>query len=326
MLFCAAAHVLILLIREVLKMKENRKNNLVGSILLALCAVIWGSSFVSQSTGAEYVGPFTFMGLRSFLGSATLLPVIIIKDAVLKKRGKYVGMKTKKERLFFAKGALACGASLCVASCLQQIGIDKGTPSGKAGFITAFYILLVPIFSVALKKKIRPIIWPCAAAALVGLYLLCVNDSSVQSSDAYVLACAFCFTVQILIVDAVSPKVDGIKLSCCQFFVVGVLCLAPMFIFEEVTLESIKAAAPSIAYSGIMSSGIAYTLQILGQKRTEPTVASMLMSLESVFALITGMIILHEIPSARELVGCVVMFAAIIAAQLPERKKAESPA
>ena len=225
MLFCAAAHVLILLIREVLKMKENRKNNLVGSILLALCAVIWGSSFVSQSTGAEYVGPFTFMGLRSFLGSATLLPVIIIKDAVLKKRGKYVGMKTKKERLFFAKGALACGVSLCVASCLQQIGIDKGTPSGKAGFITAFYILLVPIFSIALKKKIRPIIWPCAAAALVGLYLLCVNDSSVQSSDAYVLACAFCFTVQILIVDAVSPKVDGIKLSCCQFFVVGVLCL-----------------------------------------------------------------------------------------------------
>ncbi len=306
-------------------MKQNRKNNLIGSILLTVCAIIWGSSFVSQSTGAEYVGPFTFMGLRSLLGSATLLPVILIKDAVQKKRGKYIGLKTKQERLFFIKGAIACGVSLCVASCLQQIGIDKGTSSGKAGFITAFYILLVPIFSVVLKKKIRPIIWPCAAAALGGLYLLCINESSIQSSDAYVLACAFCFTVQILIVDSVSPKVDGIKLSCCQFFVTGVLCLAPMFIFEDVSFELIKAAAPSIAYSGIMSSGVAYTLQILGQQRTEPTVASMLMSLESVFALISGMIILHEMPSAREAAGCVIMFAAIIAAQLPIGKNAEKP-
>lgn len=302
-------------------MREDRKNNLTGSILLTICAVVWGSSFVSQSTGAEFVGPFTFMGLRSLLGSATLLPVILVKDFVQKKRGKYIGMKTKKERLFFLKGALSCGVTLCVASCLQQIGIDKGTSSGKAGFITAFYILLVPIFSVALKKKIRPIIWPCAAAALGGLYLLCVNENSIQSSDAYVLACAVCFTVQILIVDTVSPKVDGIKLSCCQFLVVGVLCLAPMFIFEDVSLENIKAAAASIAYSGIMSSGVAYTLQILGQKRTEPTVASMIMSLESVFALISGMIILHEIPSAREAVGCVIMFAAIIVAQLPGKKR-----
>ncbi len=301
-------------------MNKSRKGNFIGSILLTVCAIIWGSSFVSQTTGAQYVGPFTFMALRSFLGSLTLVPVILIKDAFQKKRGTYIGLKTKKERNFFIKGSLACGVSLCVASCLQQIGIDKGTSSGKAGFITAFYILLVPIFSVVLKKKIRPIIWPCAAVSLVGLYLLCVNDNSVQSSDAYVLACAFFFTVQILIVDVVSPKVDGIKLSCCQFFIVGVLAAIPMILFEDVSFDFIKAAAPSIAYSGIMSSGVAYTLQILGQKRTEPTIASMLMSLESVFALISGMIILHEAPSTKEAIGCVLMFAAIIVAQLPERK------
>ncbi len=305
-------------------MNNNKKENLVGSILLTVCAIIWGSSFVAQTTGAEYVGPFTFMALRSFLGSFTLVPVILIKDAFQKKRGTYKGLETNEEKSFFIKGSLACGVALCVASCLQQIGIDKGTSSGKAGFITAFYILLVPIFSVVLRKKIRPIIWPCAAVSLVGLYLLCVTDNSVQSSDAYVLACAFFFTVQILIVDVVSPKVDGIKLSCCQFFVVGVLSSIPMLLFEDVSFEFIKAAAPSIAYSGIMSSGVAYTLQILGQKRTEPTVASMLMSLESVFALISGMIILHEAPSVREAVGCVLMFAAIIVAQLPERKRRSS--
>lgn len=305
-------------------MNEKRKNNLVGSLLLALCALIWGSSFVSQSTGAQYVGPFTFMALRSLLGSLTLLPVIIAKDLVMKKKGTYVGLKTKEEKLFFAKGALACGVALCIASCLQQIGIDKGTTSGKAGFITAFYILLVPIFSLVLRKKVRPIIWPCAAVSLLGLYLLCVTDNSIAPSDIYVVVCAVFFAVQILVVDRVSPKVDGIKLSCCQFFIVGVLAALPMFIFEDVSLENIMAAAPSIAYSGIMSSGIAYTLQILGQQRTEPTVASMLMSLESVFALISGMILLHETPSGKEVAGCCLMFAAIIAAQLPLGKKEKS--
>ena len=307
-------------------MKENRKNNFEGSVLLAICALIWGSSFVAQTTGAQYVGPFTFMALRSFLGSLSLLPVILVKDAVQKKKGTYKGLETKEEKRFFLKGSLACGVALCVASCLQQIGIDKGTPSGKAGFITAFYILLVPIFSLFLKKKIRPIIWPCVVVSLVGLYLLCVTENSIEPSDIYVIVCAFFFTVQILVVDRVSPRVDGIKLSCCQFFVVGVLASVPMLLFEEVSPELVKNAATSIAYSGIMSSGVAYTLQILGQKRTEPTVASMLMSLESVFALISGMIILHEMPTGRELLGCVLMFAAIIVAQLPERKRKEKAA
>lgn len=303
-------------------MKNNKRDNLTGSIILTVCAVIWGSSFVAQSAGAEFVGPFTFMALRSFLGSLTLLPVILVKDAVQKKNKTFSPKKTREEKLFFLKGSLACGVSLCVASCLQQIGIDKGTSSGKAGFITAFYILLIPIFSVALKKKIRPIIWPCAAVSLFGLYLLCINDNTVQSSDAYVLACAFCYTVQILVVDRVSPRVDGIKLSCCQFLISGVISGVLMLLFEDVSLELLKSAAPSIAYSGVLSSGVAYTLQILGQKRTEPTVASMIMSLESVFALLSGMLILHEIPTTREAFGCVLMLGAIIVAQLPEKKKA----
>ena len=299
---------------------KQRKNDLIGSLLLALCAVIWGSSFVAQTTGAEYVGPFTFISLRSLLGAFSLLPVILITDSVKKKKGTLKKPETKKEKKFFLLGGLACG--LCVASVLQQIGIDKGTEPGKAGFITALYILLVPIFSVALKKKIRPIIWLCVALSLGGLYLLCVTDNAVASSDFYVLACAVCYAVHILVIDFVSPKVDGVKLSCVQFLVCGILAGIPMLAFEDVSPELIKGAALSIAYSGIMSSGVAYTLQILGQqKMSQPTVASMLMSLESVFAVITGMIVLHQIPSSREALGCVLMFSAIIIAQLPQRKK-----
>ncbi len=301
-------------------MNIQKKNNLIGSIMLTVCAIIWGSSFVAQTTGAEHVGPFTFIALRSLLGSAALIPVIAVMSAV---RGGNTSCEQKGSTCFFLLGSLACGVCLCFASVLQQMGIDKGTSPGKAGFITALYILLVPIFSIALKKKIRPLIWLCVAISLVGLYLLCVTDSSIQPSDLYVLLCAACYAVHILIIDYVSPRVDGVKLSFMQFLICGLLALIPMFITEQVSLDAVIAAAPSIAYSGIMSSGVAYTLQILGQQKMKhPTVASMLMSLESVFAVITGMLFLHQIPTAREAVGCVLMFAAIILAQLPERKKA----
>lgn len=303
-------------------MNTQKKNNIIGSIMLTVCAVVWGSSFVAQTTGAEFVGPFTFISLRSLLGSLSLIPVILIMNAMKKKKGTFEERtEEKKGKGFFIIGGLACGICLCVASVLQQMGIDKGTSPGKAGFITALYILLVPIFSIVLKKKIRPIIWLCVALSLGGLYLLCVTDNSIQASDFYVLACAVCYAVHILVIDYVSPHVDGVKLSCMQFFVCGVLAAVPMLIFEDVSFELIKGAALSIAYSGIMSSGVAYTLQILGQQRmNQPTVASMLMSLESVFAVITGMIVLHQIPTSREGIGCVLMFAAIIIAQLPEKK------
>ena len=301
-------------------MQQQKRNNLTGSLILTLCAIIWGSSFVAQSTGAQFVGPFTFMSLRSLLGSAFLLPVILGMDTVKKKKGTFVPMDKQKKQ-YFLKSGLLCGVALCAASLLQQFGIDRGTASGKAGFITALYILMVPIFSVVLRKRIRPVIWPCAAAAVVGLYLLCVKGGfTVQPSDFYVLGCAVVYAIHILIIDHVSPHVDGVKLSCMQFFVTGIFSGIGMLLFEEVNAELLRGAAVSIAYSGIMSSGVAYTLQILGQQRTEPTLASMLMSLESVFALLTGFLVLHEVPTLREGLGCLIMFAAIIVAQLPDKK------
>ena len=302
-------------------MKQNSKNQLIGSLLLLICAFIWGSAFVAQTTGAEYVGPFTFIYLRSFLGSAVLLPVIFVMGKFKKKEDVSPEKKKQGRKTLFI-GGLCCGAALCFASVFQQAGIDKGTDPGKAGFITALYILLVPLSSLFMKKRVRPIIWPCIGASVVALYLLCVTEGgSVELSDLLVLICAVLYTVHILVIDKVSPYVDGVKLSCIQFFVAGVISLVPALIYEGVDMEAIVAAMPSVAYAGIMSSGVAYTLQILGQQKTEPTLASMIMSLESVFAVLTSMAVLHLAPTPREAIGCVIMFAAIIIAQLPERKK-----
>ncbi len=304
-------------------MTQTRKNSLIGSAFLALAAIIWGSSFVAQTAGAEFVGPFTFISIRSLLGSVALLPVIFVMDAFKKKSNPQEYKKmTKADYKYLFIGGGVCGVVLCAASNLQQLGIDGGTAPGMAAFITALYILLVPIFSVFLGKKIRPVIWACVGVSVVALYMLCVKDGGkVQGSDLYVLACAACYAVHILVIDKVSPKLDGVRLSALQFFVAGVISAVPMLIMEDVSLEAIKAAAPSIAYSGIMSSAVAFTLQILGQQKTEPTIATMIMSLESVFGVLTAMIVLSQVPTAREAIGCVLMFAAIIVAQLPEKKK-----
>ena len=304
-------------------MTQTRKNSLIGSVFLALAAIIWGSSFVAQTAGAEFVGPFTFISIRSLLGSVALLPVIFVMDAFKKKSNPQEYKKmTKADYKYLFIGGGVCGVVLCAASNLQQLGIDGGTAPGMAAFITALYILLVPIFSVFIGKKIRPVIWACVGVSIVALYLLCVKDGGkVQGSDFYVLACAACYAVHILVIDKVSPKLDGVRLSALQFFVAGVISAVPMLIMEDVSLEAIKAAAPSIAYSGIMSSAVAFTLQILGQQKTEPTIATMIMSLESVFGVLTAMIVLSQVPTAREAIGCVLMFAAIIVAQLPEKKK-----
>ena len=304
-------------------MTQTRKNSLIGSAFLALAAIIWGSSFVAQTAGAEFVGPFTFISVRSLLGSVALLPVIFVMDT-FKKKSKPEEFKkmTKADYKYLFIGGTACGIVLCAASCLQQLGIDGGTAPGMAAFITALYILLVPIFSVFIGKKIRPVIWLCVVVSVVALYLLCVKEGGkVQGSDLYVLACAVCYAIHILVIDKVSPKLDGVRLSAMQFFIAGIISLVIMFLTEEPTLEALKAAAPSIAYSGIMSSAVAFTLQILGQQKTEPTIATMIMSLESVFGVLTAMIVLSQVPSAREAIGCILMFTAIIVAQLPEKKK-----
>lgn len=299
-------------------MTKSSKNNIIGSCLLAIAAIIWGSSFVVQFQGAEHVGPLTFVASRSLLGSVALLPVIFLMDNLKKKKSPESYQKmTRADYKYLILSGIICGIMLFAGSSLQQLGIDRGTAPGMAAFITAFYILLVPIFSVFLGKKIKPRIWLCAVVSIFALYLLCIKDGgSVQKSDLYVLACAFCFAVHIMVIDKASPNLDGVRLSAVQFFVAGVVAGVLSLIFEDTTLDSFKAAIPSIAYSGIMSSGVAYTLQILGQQKTEPTIATMVMSLESVFGVLTSMLVLSQIPTLREAIGCILMFVAIIVAQI----------
>ncbi len=295
---------------------------LQGNLMLLLTALIWGSSFVAQRAGMEYIGPFTFNGIRSLIGGLVLIPVIFLfskeKNAELTEAEKKAGKKT------LLLGGILCGIVLFAASSLQQIGMVY-TTAGKAGFITALYIVLVPILGVFIRKKVKPIVWLCVILAVAGLYLLCMTDGlSLGRGDLLVLLCAFAFSIHILVIDYFAPRTDGVALSCIQFFVCGILSLFPMFLAETPVWSAILDCWIPILYAGVLSCGVAYTLQILAQKHTDPTVASLLLSLESVFAAIAGAIILHEQLAPRELAGCVLMFAAIIIAQLPSKTEREA--
>lgn len=283
------------------------------SFLLLLAAVIWGSAFVAQSTGMDYVRPFTFNGIRSVLGCLVLIPVANFVN----KRTETPSSWKDKELLI---GGLVCGGFLFLASSTQQIGLQY-TTVGKSGFITTFYIVLVPVFSLFLKKKPSKIIWLSVLLATIGLYFLCMTEGfSLAVGDLWIFACAILFALQILAIDHYAPKVNTVKLSCLQFGVVAVLSIIPM-LFEKPELSAIINCAPSIAYAGILSSGVAYTLQIVGQKRVKPEVASILMSLESVFSVIFGFLILKQKLSVRELVGCLFMFVAVILIQVVPAKE-----
>ena len=285
------------------------------SLLLALGALIWGLAFVAQSKGMDYVGPFTFNGLRSFIGAAVLAPFATLIDI---KEGVLTSWKSKK--LWVA--GLVCGVVLFLATSSQQIGIVS-TSAGKSGFITSLYIVLVPIFSLALRKKPGKFIWISISLALVGLYFLCVSDTfSLQLTDLWLFACAALFALQIIAVDVFAPDLDVIKLSCLQFLVTGVLSIIPL-ITERPQMSAIQGCLVPLLYAGVFSSGVAYTLQMEGQKRVDASVASLIMSLESVFSAVFGFIILHERLSARELTGCIIMFTAVILAQLVPQKKGE---
>lgn len=297
------------------------KNKLQGELMLLLAALIWGASFVAQRTGMEYVGPFTFNGIRSLLGSLALVPVIMVMNRQRRKMGEAGPANKEVEKRNLLIGGSLCGIILFVASSLQQYGLVY-TTAGKAGFITALYIVFVPLCGFFLKQRIRPLLWLCVGLATVGLYLLSVQEGfAINSGDLLVLASAFAFTAHILVIDHFSPQTDGVKMSCLQFLVCGVLSLPFMWVCETISWANIKACWLPIAYAGILSCGVAYTLQIIAQKRTEPTIASLLLSLESAFALLAGMVILHEQVSSREAVGCLIMFAAIILAQLPETRR-----
>lgn len=300
------------------------KIRLRGELILLLTAVIWGASFVAQRTGMDYIGPFTFNGIRCLLGAVALIPVIFMLDAGRKKRGQGTetpptvsDTQTEKKNLLL--GGIACGVVLFIASSLQQYGIVY-TTAGKAGFITALYIVLVPLTGLFLGKRIRPLLWFCVALATAGLYLLSVQEGlSINKGDLLVLASAFGFTAHILIIDHFSPKVDGVKMSCIQFFVCGLLSIPFMLGLETIVWVDVISCWLPLLYAGVLSCSVAYTLQIVAQKNTEPTIASLILSLESAFALLAGILILQEQVSLREASGCLIMFAAIVLAQLPQR-------
>ncbi len=293
--------------------------SILNSMLLVLTALIWGSAFVAQSVAMDAIKPFTFNTVRNFLGSLVLIPLVLF----LRSR-RTPEEKAKENKKTLLLGGVCCGAVLAVASILQQYGIAMSTV-GKSGFITAMYIILVPIIGVIFfKKRYSALLWVGVAASLVGLWLLCMmGETSFGIGDLMLLFCAIAFSGHILIIDHFSPKVDCVAMSCIQFFVCGLLCAGPMLIFETPSISDIIAARVPILYAGIMSSGVAYTLQIVGQKRTPPVLASMIFSLESVFAALSGWLFLHESMSFFEFLGCALMFAAIIVAQLAPEKKEE---
>lgn len=288
-----------------------------NSLLLLLTATIWGTAFVAQSVGMDHVGPFTFNAVRSLLGGIVLIPCILF----LNRKKTEIKKEDNKQLLL---GGICCGVLLALASSFQQLGIQY-TSVGRAGFITACYIVIVPILGhLFLKKKCSISVWLAVVLALIGLYLLCITDgSSIQKGDVLVMICSLLFSLHILVIDYFSPKVDGVKMSCIQFFVCSFLCLIPALFTEQIVTADLIAAWAPIAYAGILSSGVAYTLQIIGQKDMNPTVASLILSLESCISVLAGWVILHQALSVRELSGCILMFAAIILAQLPSPSSKE---
>lgn len=299
-----------------------KKGNLRSSALLLLTACIWGVAFVAQSVGMEYVGPFTFNFVRSILGGVVLIPCIFFLNRGEKSGSaeKISEEEKKVQRKTLLTGGICCGIALCLATNFQQIGIQY-TTVGKAGFITACYIVIVPVIGLFMKKKCSPMIWLSVLLAVVGLYLLCINEQfSIGYGDILVFVCAILFSVHILIVDYFSPKVDGVKMSCIQFLVCGLLSGIAMLFAEQPQLSAVLLAWKPIAYAGIMSCGVGYTLQIVGQKGMDPTIASLILSLESCISVLAGWLLLGQILSMREGLGCVAMFAAIILAQLPAKE------
>jgi drug/metabolite transporter (DMT)-like permease len=291
------------------------------SLVLLLTAIIWGIAFVAQSVGMDYVGPFTFIAVRNVIGVFVLLPVVYVMD---RKKEKTQEKENKKD---LVTGGVVCGIFLFIASAFQQFGV-KYTSVGKAGFITAMYIVIVPIIGMFMHKKTGFKIWIGVVLAVVGMYFLCISkgETGIQMGDMLVFVCAFTFSFHILTVDIFSPKVDGVKMSCIQFATCGILSAVFMFIFENPNMTDILNAWLPILYAGALSSGVAYTLQIVGQKGMNPTVASLILSLESVVSALAGWIILHQTLSAREIFGCALAFAAIIIVQLPDKKAKNKPA
>lgn len=295
-----------------------------NSLILLLTALIWGVAFVAQSVGMDYVGPFTFNCARFLIGGIVLLPCMaLLKKSNPSAKKPENPAKAQKDLIL---GGICCGIALCTASSLQQIGIMY-TTVGKAGFITAFYIIIVPIIGIFFGKKCGISVWIGVLLALAGLYFLCINEElAIGKGDVLVFFCALMFAVHIMVIDHFSPLADGVAMSCIQFFVSGLISAVLMLLFEKPQISQLLAAWQPVLYAGVLSCGVAYTLQIIGQKGMNPTVASLILSLESVISVLAGLVILHQGLSSREAVGCMLMFAAILLAQLPQKPgKADIP-
>jgi len=284
--------------------------------MLLVTATIWGVAFVAQSEGMNHVGTFTFNACRFVIGGAVLIPFMVFTR---KKSGR-TAVQSKEEKQSIRtgiKGGICCGICLFLASSLQQSGIVH-TTVGKAGFITSLYIIIVPLLGLLVHKKVGKNIWISVPIAAAGMYLMCIDDKfAIGYGDFLIFLCAVGFSLHILVIDYFTPKADGILISCVQFFTAGGISTVMMFIAEEPAWSGIIAAAIPILYAGVLSCGVGYTLQVIAQKKVEPVVATLLMSLESVFSLLAGLIILSQVPTARAAVGCTLVFGAIILAQIP---------
>lgn len=290
-----------------------------NSLLLLLCSFIWGTAFVAQSAGAG-MGAYSFLAGRSWLAVVVLLPTVSAFDAIHRKQGAAYGWPKGEQGKTLRKASLICGTLLFAASAAQQIGITLNPNStAKSAFLTAMYVVLVPVFGLALGRKNSPQLWVSMVISVAGLYLLCMKNGfgGIEASDLVLLLCAVLFSFQILSIDHFAPQVDGVRLSLLQFFVVAVESSIAALLLETPSIAQFGENLLPIAYCGIFSSGVAYTLQIIGQKDLHPAIASLIMCMESVFSALGGWMILHQSLSARESMGCALIFVAVVLAQLP---------
>lgn len=291
------------------------KHQLRYSFMLALTAFIWGGAFVAQSVGNDVLGPFTFGSVRTLIGGCVLLPLIPLLNRLNGSGSCSAQPPSRKRDLWI--GGISCGILLGIASSFQQIGLLYATV-GKAGFITALYIVIVPVLGLFIRRSPGLFVWFAVIIAMGGLYLLCWNgDQALNRGDVLLLICGLLFSLHILVIDHFSPLADGVKMSCIQFFTAGIICAVPALLFESPSLSAVIGAWAPVLYAGVLSCGLAYTLQVTAQRHVDPTVASLIMSLESVFSVLAGWVLLRESLSPRELAGCCLMFAAIVLAQLP---------
>ena len=305
-------------------MKYNQMRQVVFPILAAF---IWGTAFVAQDLCADSIGAFAFNATRYFIAVLALLVVILISDKVKKNKPTLTAQEKKAANKQLWLGGLCCGTALAIASNFQQAGLVAGTDAGKAGFITALYVVLVPLFGLFFRRKVSGPVWIAVVLSVVSLYLLCIKGSfSLAPGDLLVLVCAICFSVHILVIDHFTATCDGVKLSCLQFLFAGTWSTILALFFDTISLQVLLDCIWPLLYVGVFSCGVGYTLQILAQKDSNPTVVTILLSLESVFAVIAGAVVLHQQMTGREYLGCVLMFAAVVLAQIPMPQKKEAKA